>query len=176
VRPADFQLHLAPRICHSGSYLHSHNSLLTPNVASFNVYLHRLYRLCCSAVQGFISTNLRTAKDDKWRHNVIGTTLSPTAFQTAVVGIFHTSRIWPTNSLIRKLQHIKLISGVGSKCTSLLQVRSSLSLRYFCSAKIFENPTKPSNTAIMSGSRLFQPLKVGSIELKNRVAMAPLTR
>ena len=28
----------------------------------------------------------------------------------------------------------------------------------------------------MSDSRLFQPLKVGSIELKNRVAMAPLTR
>lgn len=28
----------------------------------------------------------------------------------------------------------------------------------------------------MSGSRLFKPLKVGSIELKNRVAMAPLTR
>lgn len=28
----------------------------------------------------------------------------------------------------------------------------------------------------MSESRLFQPLKVGSIELKNRVAMAPLTR
>ena len=28
----------------------------------------------------------------------------------------------------------------------------------------------------MSDSRLFKPLKVGSIELKNRVAMAPLTR
>jgi NADPH2 dehydrogenase len=28
----------------------------------------------------------------------------------------------------------------------------------------------------MSESNLFKPLKVGSIELKNRVAMAPLTR
>ncbi|KAF2687108.1 FMN-linked oxidoreductase [Lentithecium fluviatile CBS 122367] len=28
----------------------------------------------------------------------------------------------------------------------------------------------------MPGSRLFQPLKIGNIELKNRVAMAPLTR
>jgi hypothetical protein len=36
-------------------------------------------------------------------------------------------------------------------------------------------PTFTTRT-IMSDSRLFKPLKVGSIELKHRVAMAPLTR
>jgi NADPH2 dehydrogenase len=34
----------------------------------------------------------------------------------------------------------------------------------------------PINTIIMSDSRLFKPLKIGNMELKNRVAMAPLTR
>jgi len=28
----------------------------------------------------------------------------------------------------------------------------------------------------MSGSRLFKPLKLGNVELKHRIAMAPLTR
>jgi NADPH2 dehydrogenase len=34
----------------------------------------------------------------------------------------------------------------------------------------------PNTIVTMSNSRLFQPLKLGSIELRNRVAMAPLTR
>jgi 2,4-dienoyl-CoA reductase-like NADH-dependent reductase (Old Yellow Enzyme family) len=38
------------------------------------------------------------------------------------------------------------------------------------------HPIKQHPTATMSDSRLFKPLKVGNIELQNRVAMAPLTR
>jgi NADPH2 dehydrogenase len=37
-------------------------------------------------------------------------------------------------------------------------------------------PKSNSHNTKMSAERLFQPLKVGSMELKNRIAMAPLTR
>ena len=44
------------------------------------------------------------------------------------------------------------------------------------SAELSNLPKSNTHNTKMSAERLFQPLKVGSMELKNRIAMAPLTR